>query len=58
MAVMFQIKVFWVVTPCRIVVGYLHFRGPSPPDPATALFRANLQHPPHYSLSTPNLNLY
>jgi len=27
-AVMFQVKVFWVVTPYSIVVGYQHFRGP------------------------------
>jgi hypothetical protein len=26
--VMFIVKVFWVVTPCSIVVGYQHFRGP------------------------------
>jgi len=26
--VMFQVKVFWVVTPCGIVVGYQRFRGP------------------------------
>jgi hypothetical protein len=28
MAVMFQFKVFWVVMPCSVVVGYQHFRGP------------------------------
>jgi hypothetical protein len=26
--VLFQVEVFWVVTPCRAVVGYLCFRGP------------------------------
>jgi len=26
-AVMFQIEVFWVVTPCSDVVGYRHFGG-------------------------------
>jgi len=26
--IMFQVKVFWVVTPCNVVVGYQHFRGP------------------------------
>jgi hypothetical protein len=23
-----QVEVFWVVTPCRVVVGYCCFRGP------------------------------
>jgi len=23
-----QVEVFWVVTPCSVVVGYQHFRGP------------------------------
>jgi hypothetical protein len=23
-----QVKVFWVVMPCSVVVGYQHFRGP------------------------------
>jgi hypothetical protein len=27
-AVMFNVEVFWVVTPCSVVVGYQHFRGP------------------------------
>jgi len=27
-AVMFQVEVFWVVTPCSVVVGYQSFRGP------------------------------
>jgi len=27
-AVMFQVEVFWVVTPCNVVVGYQRFRGP------------------------------
>jgi hypothetical protein len=27
-AVMFQVKVFWVVTPCSVVVGYQCFRRP------------------------------
>jgi hypothetical protein len=27
-AVMFQVEVFWVVTPCSVVVGYQHFGGP------------------------------
>jgi hypothetical protein len=27
-AVMFQVKVFWVMMPCSVVVGYHHFRGP------------------------------
>jgi len=27
-AVMFQVKVFWVVTPCSVIVGYQHFRSP------------------------------
>jgi hypothetical protein len=27
-AVMFQVEVFWVVTPCGVVVGYRRFRGP------------------------------
>jgi hypothetical protein len=26
--VMFQVEVFWVVTPCSVVVGYQRFRGP------------------------------
>jgi len=25
-----QIQVLWVVTPCSVVVGYQHFKGPSP----------------------------
>jgi len=28
MAVEIQGKVFWVVMPCSVVVGYQHFRGP------------------------------
>jgi len=28
MEVMFQVEVFWVVTPCSEVVGYQRFRGP------------------------------
>jgi len=28
MAVMFQVEVFWVVTPCSDVAGYQRFRGP------------------------------
>jgi len=28
MAVMFEVKVFWVVTPCIVDVGYQRFRGP------------------------------
>jgi hypothetical protein len=28
MVVMFQVKVFWVVTLCSVVVGYQCFRGP------------------------------
>jgi hypothetical protein len=28
-AVMFQVKVFWVMTQCSVVVGYQYFRGPS-----------------------------
>jgi hypothetical protein len=28
MAVMFQVDVFWVVTPCSVVSGYQRFRGP------------------------------
>jgi hypothetical protein len=27
-AIIFQVKVFWVVKPCRVVVGYQCFRGP------------------------------
>jgi len=27
-AVMFQVEVFWVVTPCNVVVGYQRFRDP------------------------------
>jgi len=27
-AVMFQVKVFWGVTPCTVVVGYQRFSGP------------------------------
>jgi len=27
-AVIFQVKVFWVVTPCSAVVRYQRFRGP------------------------------
>jgi hypothetical protein len=27
-AVMFQVEVFWVVTPCSVVVGFRRFRGP------------------------------
>jgi hypothetical protein len=27
-AVMFQVEVFWVVTPCNVVGGYRRFRGP------------------------------
>jgi hypothetical protein len=27
-AVMFQVEVFWFVTPCSVVVGYRRFRGP------------------------------
>jgi len=27
-AVMFQVKVFWDVTPCSVLVGYQRFRGP------------------------------
>jgi len=27
-AVMFHVEVFWIVTPCSIVVGYQRFRGP------------------------------
>jgi hypothetical protein len=30
-AVMFQVDVFWVVTPCSVVVGYKLFRGPGYP---------------------------
>jgi len=26
--VKFHIEVFWVVTPCSVVVGYQHFGGP------------------------------
>jgi len=26
--VLFQVEVFWVVTPCSVVVGYQCFRGP------------------------------
>jgi hypothetical protein len=26
--VMFQVEVFWIVTPCIVVVGYRRFRGP------------------------------
>jgi hypothetical protein len=26
-AVKIQVEVFWIVTPCRFVVGYQHFRG-------------------------------
>jgi hypothetical protein len=26
--VMFQVEVFWVVTPCSVVVGYQNFRSP------------------------------
>jgi hypothetical protein len=26
--VMFQVEVFWFVTPCSVVVGYQRFRGP------------------------------
>jgi hypothetical protein len=25
----FQVEVFWLVTPCSVVVGYQRFRGPS-----------------------------
>jgi hypothetical protein len=28
-AVMFQVEVFCVVTPCIVLVGYIRFRGPS-----------------------------
>jgi hypothetical protein len=24
----FQVKVFWVVMPCTVVVGFQHFKGP------------------------------
>jgi len=27
-AVKIQVEVFWVVTPCSVVVGYRRFRGP------------------------------
>jgi hypothetical protein len=27
-AVMFQVEVFWVVTPCSVAVGYRHFIDP------------------------------
>jgi hypothetical protein len=27
-AVLYQVEVFWVVTPCNVVVGYHHFGGP------------------------------
>jgi len=27
-AVMFQVQVFWAVTPCSVVLGYQHFGGP------------------------------
>jgi hypothetical protein len=27
--VMFQVEVFWVVTPCNVAVGYRRFRGPN-----------------------------
>jgi hypothetical protein len=27
-AVMFQVEVFWIVTPCSVVVGYRRFGGP------------------------------
>jgi hypothetical protein len=26
-AVMFQVEVFWIVTPCGVVIGYQRFRG-------------------------------
>jgi hypothetical protein len=28
MAVIFQVEVFWFLTPCSVVVGYQRFRGP------------------------------
>jgi hypothetical protein len=28
----FQVEVFWFVTPCRVVVGYQRFRGPRMED--------------------------
>jgi hypothetical protein len=28
MVVKIQVKVFWVVMPCGVVVGYKHFEGP------------------------------
>jgi hypothetical protein len=28
MAAKIQVEVFWVVTPCSVVVGYQRFRGP------------------------------
>jgi hypothetical protein len=28
MAMMFQVELFWVVTPCSVVIGYQRFRGP------------------------------
>jgi hypothetical protein len=28
MVMMFQVEIFWVVTPCNVVVGYQCFRGP------------------------------
>jgi hypothetical protein len=30
-AMMFQVEVFWFVTPCSVVVGYQSFRGPRCP---------------------------
>jgi len=28
MAVKIQVKVYWVMMPCNVTVGYQHFRGP------------------------------
>jgi len=36
-AMMLQVKVFWIVTPCMIVVGYQLFRDPLHPEDGSSM---------------------
>jgi len=41
-AVMFQVEVFWVVTPCNVVVGYQRFGGSCCLDMKNVLYQKSI----------------
>jgi len=46
------VEVFWIMTPCNIMAGYLHLRGPCCLHPTTALHGVTTQKTSIWSITT------